>query len=75
MQPDPSRRSNYLTCYDRDDASEFPHVYTAAFDDRFFIEVVQCCGSYQQYGAANAAARMAAQTQRHSVSRLNGLLA
>jgi len=45
------------------------------FDDRFFFEVVQHCGGYQQYGAANAAARMAAQTQRHSVSRLNGLLA
>ena len=48
---------------------------TLAFDDRFFFEVVQRCGGYQQYGAANAAVRMAAQTQWHSVSRLNGLLA
>jgi 4-hydroxyphenylpyruvate dioxygenase len=61
--------------YDRDDAGEFLHVYTATFDDRFFFEIVQRCGGYQQYGAANAAIRMAAQTQLHSVSHLNGLLA
>jgi 4-hydroxyphenylpyruvate dioxygenase len=67
------QRLNLL--YDRDDAGEFLHVYTAAFDDRFFFEVVQRCGGYQQYGAANAAVRMAAQTQWHSVSPLNGLLA
>jgi 4-hydroxyphenylpyruvate dioxygenase len=61
--------------YDCDDAGECLHVYTATFDDRFFFEIVQRCGGYQQYGAANAAIRMAAQTQLHSVSHLNGLLA
>ena len=52
--------------YDRDEAGEFLHAYTDTFDDRFFFEIVQRCGGYQQYGAANAAVRMAAQAQRHT---------
>jgi 4-hydroxyphenylpyruvate dioxygenase len=47
--------------YDRDDAGEFLHAYTDPFDDRFFFEIVQRIGDYQQYGAANASVRMAAQ--------------
>jgi 4-hydroxyphenylpyruvate dioxygenase len=50
--------------YDRDDAGEFLHAYTDPFDDRFFFEIVQRIGDYQQYGAANAAVRMAAQAKR-----------
>lgn len=61
--------------YDRDDAGEFLHAYTDTFDDRFFFEIVQRCGDYQQYGAANAAVRMAAQAQRRPTSLLAGLLA
>jgi 4-hydroxyphenylpyruvate dioxygenase len=56
------RAQNIL--YDRDDAGEFLHAYTDPFDDRFFFEIVQRIGDYQQYGAANASVRMAAQTKR-----------
>ena len=61
--------------YDCDDSGEFLHAYTDAFDDRFFFEIVQRIGGYQQYGAANAAVRMAAQAQRHPGTRMAGLLA
>ena len=60
--------------YDCDEHGEFLHAYTDTFDDRFFFEIVQRCGRYQQYGAVNAAVRMAAQAQRHATSRLTGLL-
>jgi 4-hydroxyphenylpyruvate dioxygenase len=56
------RAQNIL--YDRDDAGEFLHAYTDPFDDRFFFEIVQRIGDYQQYGAANASVRMAAQAKR-----------
>ncbi|WP_428493090.1 bifunctional sugar phosphate isomerase/epimerase/4-hydroxyphenylpyruvate dioxygenase family protein [Rhodopila sp.] len=58
------RENNVL--YDRDDGGEFLHAYTHAFDDRFFFEIVQRIGGYRQYGAANAAVRMAAQAQRRN---------
>jgi 4-hydroxyphenylpyruvate dioxygenase len=61
--------------YDCDEHGEFLHAYTDAFDDRFFFEIVQRSGGYQQYGAVNAAVRMAAQAQRHPDARLTGLLA
>jgi 4-hydroxyphenylpyruvate dioxygenase len=61
--------------YDRDDDGEFLHAYTSTFDDRFFFEVVERLGNYRQYGAVNAAVRMAAQAQRRPGSRLTGLLA
>lgn len=67
------RRLNLL--YDRDDSGEFLHAYTNTFDDRFFFELVERRGGYQQYGAANASVRMAAQAQRLVASRLSGLLA
>jgi 4-hydroxyphenylpyruvate dioxygenase len=48
--------------YDRSpDGGEFFHVYTQFFQNRFFFEVVQRVGGYDQYGAANAPVRMAAQ--------------
>ncbi|HET6307763.1 MAG TPA: 3-keto-5-aminohexanoate cleavage protein, partial [Rhodopila sp.] len=50
--------------YDRDEGGEFLHAYTDPFDDRFFFEIVQRIGDYQQYGAANASVRMAAQAKR-----------
>lgn len=50
--------------YDRDaKGGEFFHVYTATFHDRFFFEVVQRVGGYDQYGAVNAPVRMAAQAR------------
>ena len=60
--------------YDCDEAGEFLHAYTETFEDRFFFEIVQRIGGYQQYGAVNAAVRMAAQAQRHLSLRLSGLL-
>ncbi|HYZ21156.1 MAG TPA: TIM barrel protein [Rhodopila sp.] len=56
------RRHNIL--YDRDDDGEFLHAYTDPFQDRFFFEIVQRIGGYQQYGALNASVRMAAQAKR-----------
>ena len=61
--------------YDRDDNGEFLHAYTEAFDGRFFFEIAQRFGDYQQYGAVNAAVRMAAQAQQHVSSHLGWLLA
>jgi 4-hydroxyphenylpyruvate dioxygenase len=60
--------------YDRDDAGEFLHAYTDPFDDRFFFEIVQRIGDYQQYGAANASVRMAAQAKRRTTAPRSELL-
>jgi len=59
--------------YDCDENGEFLHAYTQTFDDRFFFEIVERRDGYQQYGAANAPVRMAAQAQRLVSSRLDGL--
>lgn len=60
--------------YDRDDAGEFLHAYTDPFDDRFFFEIVQRVGDYQQYGAANASVRMAVQARRRGATPKTELL-
>ena len=50
--------------YDRDaNGGEFLHAYTQTFHDRFFFEVMQRVGGYDQYGAVNAPVRMAAQAR------------
>lgn len=69
---DTLRELNLL--YDCDENGEFVHAHTQTFDDRFFFEIVQRNGGYQQYGAVNAPVRMAAQAQRLASSRLDGLL-
>jgi 4-hydroxyphenylpyruvate dioxygenase len=48
--------------YDRDDTSEFFQIYTHAFEERFFFEIVQRRG-YEGFGAPNAGIRLAAQTR------------
>jgi 4-hydroxyphenylpyruvate dioxygenase len=48
--------------YDRDDGGEFFQIYTHAFEDRFFFEIVQRRG-YKGFGAPNAGIRLAAQTR------------
>lgn len=48
--------------YDRDGAGEFFQIYTHAFDNRFFFEIVER-RNYQGFGAANAAIRLAAQAR------------
>ncbi|WP_158933042.1 bifunctional sugar phosphate isomerase/epimerase/4-hydroxyphenylpyruvate dioxygenase family protein [Acidisphaera sp. S103] len=60
--------------YDRDDTGEFLHAYTDPFDDRFFFEIVQRIDGYQQYGAANASVRMAAQAKRRNIPPQSELL-
>lgn len=53
--------------YDRDaKGGEFLHAYSAMFHDRFFFEIVQRKGGYDQYGAVNAPVRMAAQARAAS---------
>jgi 4-hydroxyphenylpyruvate dioxygenase len=46
--------------YDRDDAGEFFQIYTHAFEERFFFEIVERRG-YGGFGAPNAGIRLAAQ--------------
>jgi len=55
--------------FDRDQHGDFLHAYTDPFEDRFFFEIVQRIGGYQQFGAANAAIRMAAQAARRNAKR------
>jgi 4-hydroxyphenylpyruvate dioxygenase len=66
------RRHHLL--YDRDDNGAYLHAYTSTFDDRFFFEVVERINGYQQYGAANASVRMAAQAKRQSAEPGAGVL-
>jgi len=48
--------------YDRDDEGEFFQIYTHAFDERFFFEIVER-RRYLGFGAPNAGVRLAAQTR------------
>jgi 4-hydroxyphenylpyruvate dioxygenase len=58
------RLRQHQLLYDRcERGGEFLHVYTQSFEDRFFFELVERRGGYDQYGAANAPVRMAAQAQ------------
>ena len=54
-------RANQIL-YDRDGDGEFFQIYTHIFDERFFFEIVER-RSYQGFGAANAAIRLAAQAR------------
>jgi 4-hydroxyphenylpyruvate dioxygenase len=49
--------------YDRQGDGEFFQLYTQPFEGRFFFELVERRGGYDQYGAANASIRMAASSQ------------
>src|SRR5204863_549650 len=48
--------------YDREGDGEFFQIYSHAFDERFFFEIVER-RNYHGFGAANAAIRLAAQTR------------
>ena len=48
--------------YDRDADGEYLQIYTRAFADRFFFEIV-ARRTYRGFGAANAPIRLAAQTR------------
>jgi 4-hydroxyphenylpyruvate dioxygenase len=49
--------------FDEDAEGRFWHLYTRAFDRRFFFEFVQREPGYAGYGAANAGIRIAAQNR------------
>ena len=48
--------------YDEDEGGSYFQLYTAAFQERFFFEIVQRSG-YRGFGAANAPIRLAAQAR------------
>jgi 4-hydroxyphenylpyruvate dioxygenase len=58
-----SELQNHGLLYDCDKGGVFRHLYTGAFHDRFFFEVVQRQGGYAGFGAANASVRSAAQAR------------
>ncbi|MGF7210153.1 4-hydroxyphenylpyruvate dioxygenase [Skermanella aerolata] len=60
--------------FDRDDQGEFSHAYTETFEERFFFEIVQRRGGYQQFGAVNAAVRMAMQTRLREQTQIEDFL-
>jgi len=49
--------------FDRSGDGDYLHIYTEAFADRFFFEIVQRVRGYDGYGALNAPARLASQAQ------------
>ncbi len=49
--------------YERDGNGEYLQIYTHAFDDRFFFEIVERRQAYQGFGATNAQIRLASQTR------------
>jgi len=62
-----SELAYYNVLYDRDaNGGELFHVYTEAFDDRFFFEILQRKNGYTGYGAANVAVRLAAMAKSRS---------
>jgi 4-hydroxyphenylpyruvate dioxygenase len=64
-----SELAYYNVLYDRDaNGGELFHVYTEAFDGRFFFEILQRKNGYAGYGAANVAVRLAAMAQSRSGS-------
>jgi 4-hydroxyphenylpyruvate dioxygenase len=56
--------------YDRSADGEYLHIYTEAFEDRFFFEFVQRIDGYDAYGASNAPVRMAAQARRLKAAKV-----
>ncbi|WP_295479247.1 3-dehydroshikimate dehydratase QuiC [uncultured Pseudomonas sp.] len=62
-----SELAYYNVLYDRDSqGGELFHVYTEAFDGRFFFEIIQRKNGYAGYGAANVPVRLAAMAKARS---------
>ena len=49
--------------YDRDEGGEYLQLYTEAFAERFFFEIVERRDAYRGFGAANAPVRLAMQAR------------
>ena len=60
---DVARMRDFHILFERTATGEYLHAYSESFADRFFFEVVQRVGDYDGYGALNAAARLASQSQ------------
>lgn len=58
--------------YDRDQSGEFFHASTNQFCDRFFFEIVQRVGKYDQFGSINAALRMTIHHEQRSLRQSVG---
>lgn len=58
--------------YDRAKGGEFLHIYTQAFRDRFFFEILQR-KNYDLFGAANTPVRLAAQARVQDEARATQL--
>ena len=56
--------------YDSDGEGRFWHLYTDAFRERFFFEIVQRRDGYAGFGAANTPVRAAAQARQHPAETL-----
>ena len=54
--------------FERTPTGEYFHAYSESFADRFFFEIVQRVGDYDGYGALNAAARLASQSQANAAT-------
>lgn len=63
-----NRLREHNVLFDRTDGREFYQIYTLPYEDRFFFEIVQRAGGYDQYGASNAPVRMAALAQQRAPS-------
>jgi 4-hydroxyphenylpyruvate dioxygenase len=62
-----ARLQEHNILYDEDaGGGAFYQLYTLPFEERFFFEIVQRAGGYDQYGAANAPVRMAALAQQRA---------
>lgn len=62
-----SELAYFNVLYDRDaQGGELFHVYTEAFEERFFFEIIQRKNGYVGYGAANVAVRLAAMAKARS---------
>ena len=62
-----SKLAYFNVLYDRDaQGGELFHVYTEAFEGRFFFELLQRKNGYAGYGAANVAVRLAAMAKSRS---------
>jgi len=58
------RLRRYGILYDRAGDGVYLQLYTEAFAGRFFCEIVERQGGYDQYGAGNAPVRLAAQARQ-----------
>jgi 4-hydroxyphenylpyruvate dioxygenase len=55
------RLRRHRILYDRDESGEYLQMYSRAYGDGFFFEIIERRGAYAGYGAANAPVRIASQ--------------